>query len=135
MDWLFGLAGGVMIGLAAVILMAVAGRIAGISGIVAGLLIPVRQDVLWRGVFMVGLLAGAGIMAAVLPQHVEAPSLTSTWLLAAGALVGFGSVIGSGCTSGHGVCGLARLSPRSMAAVAVFMASAMVTVWLVRHGF
>ena len=130
-----GLAGGVLIGLAAVTMMLVAGRIAGISGIASGLLMPMRGDTLWRGVFVAGLLLGAVLIAVPLPHHLEASPVQGFWLAAAGLLVGFGSTVGNGCTSGHGVCGLARLSGRSFAAVIVFMATAMVTVWVVRHGF
>ena len=135
MMWLMGLAGGILIGLAAVLLMLIAGRVMGVSGIAGGLLLPVRGDVLWRGVFVGGLLLGAALMALVLPQHLEASPMQGLWLVVAGALVGFGSTVGNGCTSGHGVCGLSRLSVRSFAAVAVFMTTAMLTVWVVRHGF
>ncbi|PIZ30746.1 MAG: hypothetical protein COY40_03845 [Alphaproteobacteria bacterium CG_4_10_14_0_8_um_filter_53_9] len=135
MELLMGLAGGVLIGLAAVTMMLVAGRIAGISGIASGLLMPMRGDTLWRGVFVAGLLLGAVLIAVPLPHHLEASPVQGFWLAAAGLLVGFGSTVGNGCTSGHGVCGLARLSGRSFAAVIVFMATAMVTVWVVRHGF
>lgn len=135
MEWLMGLGGGVLIGLAAVIMMLVAGRIAGISGIVGGLMMPVRGDTLWRGVFVAGLLLGAALVAFILPQHLEASPVQGFWLVMAGTLVGFGSTVGNGCTSGHGVCGLARLSGRSLAAVAVFMTTAIITVWMVRHGF
>lgn len=135
MDGVMGLAGGVLIGLAAVLLMLVAGRIAGISGIIGGLVVPVRGDVLWRTVFVLGLLAGAALVAWVLPGRIEPPALSGIGLMLAGLLVGFGATLGNGCTSGHGVCGLPRFSGRSLAAVLMFMTTAMVTVWMMRHGF
>jgi uncharacterized protein len=132
---LASLIGGMMIGLSAVLMMLVAGRIAGISGIAAGALPPVRDGLPGRLAFIAGLVAAPVLHAAVTGQAsavtIAAPPLT---LLVAGLLVGFGSVWGSGCTSGHGVCGLARLSVRSAVAVAVFMATAVVTVFLMRHG-
>lgn len=130
------LGGGVLIGLAAVILMAVNGRIAGISGIVSRLLPPTALDSEWigRGLFVLGLIAGpllwGGLAGGV---DLWTPEVKTPVLVLAGLLVGFGAVLGSGCTSGHGVCGLARLSPRSLVAVLAFMASAAVTVFVVRH--
>lgn len=132
---LSALVGGALIGLAAVVLMASTGRIAGISGIAARLLPPYTDDgFASRLAFIAGLVAAPfGVMAitgAAIPQTVP----TNLWLTsAAGLLVGFGSVLGSGCTSGHGVCGLARLSPRSLVATLVFMAAAVATVFVTRH--
>lgn len=131
---LSGLAGGILIGLASVIMLLGAGRITGISGIFGGLLSPARGDFAWRGAFIVGLIVG-GLLWPVLSGNALPVDLQTSWpvLLAAGLLVGFGSRLGSGCTSGHGVCGIGRLSPRSLVAVAVFMLSAIITTYVVRH--
>lgn len=125
-----GLAGGLMIGLSAALLLWGNGRIAGISGIIAG----IRQgDALWRLGFLVAM--GVGGMAVLWISGVQPPVPTSQPLLliSAGLLVGVGTRMGSGCTSGHGICGLARFSLRSLVAVVVFMATAMTTVFMVRH--
>ena len=129
------LAGGGLIGAAAVLLMALEGRIAGISGIVGGLLPPTpASDKGWRIAFLVGLIAGPVLVALALGiPAVGAPMVGIGGALLAGALVGLGTGLGSGCTSGHGVCGLARLSPRSLAATLTFMATAALTVLLLRH--
>jgi len=129
------LAGGVLIGASAVLLLLANGRIAGISGIVGGLLAPTARDWAWRVAFLAGLLAGP-VLFHLLSGHWPQVRIGASWpmLVTAGLLVGFGTRLGSGCTSGHGVCGLGRLSPRSFAAVATFMATAIVTVFLVRHG-
>jgi uncharacterized membrane protein YedE/YeeE len=132
--WLQALLGGALIGAAAVLLMLGLGRIAGISGIVGGLLPPVAPDRMWRGFFLVGLLAGPMLVGLVLGRDpVGVPAVGMPMLAAAGLLVGLGTGFGSGCTSGHGVCGLARLSPRSIAATAVFMLAGAATVFVVRH--
>lgn len=134
-DWLPALAGGILIGLAATLLLAGSGRIAGISGILGGALERPRGDTAWRWLFLGGLLAGAAVNQWLQPAAVEARTGFPVWaLLAAGVLVGVGTRMGSGCTSGHGVCGLARLSPRSGVATVVFVVVAMVVVWLLRHG-
>lgn len=127
------LAGGILIGLAAVAMMLLQGRIAGISGIVGGLLAPRAGEAAWRAAFVIGLLGGAVLAGAVvgIPVLHDRPGLVV--IAAAGLLVGYGTRLGSGCTSGHGVCGLARLSPRSLVATAVFMASAAVVVFVTRH--
>jgi len=129
------LAGGALIGAGAVLLMATLGRIAGISGIVAALL-PPRAAVgeAWRLAFVVGLLLGPTTVLAI-GGHVPQPGFqVGVGLTAlAGLLVGFGTTLGNGCTSGHGVCGLSRLSPRSLVATLTFMATAAVVVFLVRH--
>lgn len=129
------LAGGALIGASAALLLVANGRIAGISGILGGLLPPSSRDWAWRMAFLIGLLAGPLLFRAVAGRWPEI-RIGVSWpmLVAAGLLVGFGTRLGSGCTSGHGVCGLARLSPRSVAAVMTFMATAIVTVFLVRHG-
>jgi len=126
--------GGALMGLGATILLALNGRIAGISGIANGLIRPARGDWAWRAAFVAGLIAGAAAyrLGGGSLQNLEFVPAT-LGLVIAGFLVGFGARLGSGCTSGHGVCGLARLSPRSLAAVIVFTVSAMITVYLIRH--
>lgn len=127
------LAGGALIGVAAAMLVLLNGRIAGISGIVGGLLAPRGGDAGWRVAFVAGLLAAPLLAALVdlLPAARIDASLGA--LAAAGVLVGAGTSYGSGCTSGHGVCGLSRLSPRSLVATAAFMAAGMATVFVARH--
>lgn len=130
-----GLAGGALIGIASTLLLAASGRIAGISGIAGGILSPVRGDTGWRVWFVAGLWTGAAIY--IFSRGVPASLMASTSPLemaGAGALVGFGTRLGAGCTSGHAVCGLARRSKRSVVATALFMSTAMATVYLVRHG-
>ncbi|WP_341991805.1 YeeE/YedE family protein [Azorhizobium sp. AG788] len=130
------LLGGLLIGLSAVLLMAAQGRIAGISGIVSRLLPPAERGGFAGGLaFVAGLVAAPLIVVAVTGTPVvQAVSGNLALMVAAGLLVGFGSVWGSGCTSGHGVCGIARLSPRSLVATLVFMAVAGITVFVMRHG-
>jgi hypothetical protein len=135
-DWMHftpwaSLAGGVLIGVAAAMLVLLNGRIAGISSIVGGLLAPRRGDVAWRVAFVAGLLA-APLAMALYAQTPRIDAGVGT-LVAAGLLVGLGTSYGSGCTSGHGVCGLSRLSPRSLVATLAFMAAGMATVLLARH--
>jgi len=139
-DWLHftpwtSLAGGMLIGLAAALLVLFSGRIAGISGILGGLLRPKAGDIAWRALFLLGLVLSPLLYGAVRPLpelHIDAGG---GWLVAAGLLVGAGTRYGSGCTSGHGVCGVARSSPRSMAATALFVLAGFVTVYLLRHAF
>jgi len=126
------LLGGVLIGLAAAALLFFNGRIAGISGIVNGLAGQGAGERGWRIAFLLGL-AGAGVLVMKLTGQVSASPATTPVLVLAGLLVGFGTRLGSGCTSGHGVCGLARLSLRSLVAVLVFMAAAVLTVFMTRH--
>lgn len=127
------LVGGVLIGVAAAMLVLLNGRIAGISGIVGGLLVPRRGEIAWRLAFV------AGLFAAPLTQTVfgasPVPRIDAGFglLVAAGLLVGIGTSYGSGCTSGHGVCGLSRLSPRSLVATVAFMLAGIATVFIVRH--
>ncbi len=124
--------GGMLIGLSAALLWLMNGRIAGISGILGGLL-TWPADAGWRIAFLVGLMAGPFIAIALSGwPHVTVSAGTGT-LIAAGLLVGFGTRLGGGCTSGHGVCGLARLSPRSITATLLFIAAAGVTVFVTRH--
>ncbi|WP_197080641.1 YeeE/YedE family protein [Methylophilus sp. TWE2] len=127
------LIGGLLIGFSTLLMILLLGKIAGISGIVGQLWSAASGDRAWRFAFVVGLLVSPMLYAQFtsLPEIVV---MTSTsWLVVAGLLVGFGSRLGSGCTSGHGVCGLSRLSLRSLVATVTFMATAMLVVWLVRH--
>jgi uncharacterized membrane protein YedE/YeeE len=129
------LAGGALIGLAAVGLMLLNGQIAGVSNIAGRLVPPFSDDWGWRLAFIGGLVAAPVLVELVTGAPVArtiSPALVP--MAAAGLLVGFGSVLGNGCTSGHGVCGIARVSPRSLAATAIFMTVAFVTVFVVRHG-
>jgi uncharacterized membrane protein YedE/YeeE len=137
-DWLHftpwaSLSGGILIGLATALLLLANGRVAGVSGILGGLLRPARGDVAWRVAFVLGLFVAPIVwlaMRAMPPAQIDhSPAL----LALGGLLVGVGTRFGSGCTSGHGVCGIARLSPRSLLATACFMAAGFVTVFVVRH--
>ena len=129
-----GLIGGLLIGFAAALLLLLNGRISGISGIVGGLLSPKSGDAGWRVVFVAGLLLGAFIYmlatGSAIPVMMQA---SLPIIVVAGLLVGFGTRLGSGCTSGHGVCGIARLSRRSIVATSVFMGVAILTVFLTHH--
>ena len=132
---LSGLLGGALIGLASTMLMLLTGRLAGVSGIAGGLLSS-ASDKSWRIAFIAGLIAAALIVPLLGGPSAARPAAPNLVLFAiAGLLVGFGSRMGNGCTSGHGVCGFARLSARSIIATATFMAVAIATVAIVRHGF
>lgn len=147
MDWtasLQGLVGGVLIGLSAVWLMGTMGRIAGISGIVGNLITQrPKGDSAWRVTFLLGLISGPLLIMALgggLGNVAHAPGAVIgepaggvVLMLLAGLLVGVGTGIGSGCTSGHGVCGISRLSTRSIAATVMFLITAIITVYVVRH--
>jgi uncharacterized protein len=126
--------GGVLIGLSAVLLMALNGRIAGITGIAAGFLDATGTDRFWRAAFIVGLIA-APLSAMLVGYAVPVAQMPGSLIAiaAAGLLVGFGTRLANGCTSGHGICGIARLSARSITATAVFMAAAIAVVALTRH--
>ncbi len=129
------LAGGALIGLAAALLLLGNGRVAGISGILGGALIRPREDGGWRLAFLAGLLLGALVVTLAYPPAARVALETPLPLLAAaGVLVGFGTRMGNGCTSGHGVCGVARGSRRSIAATLVFFTVALATVFVTRHG-
>jgi uncharacterized protein len=129
------LIGGILIGLGAVILMAFNGRIAGMTAMLGGVLEPKSPDSPWRLAFLAGAIA-APLTATLLGAEFSFASPTTGVLLAiGGVIVGVGVTYGSGCTSGHGVCGLARLSPRSLVATLTFMATTFATVTLIRHGF
>jgi uncharacterized membrane protein YedE/YeeE len=130
--WL-SLAGGVLIGLATAMFLLLNGRIAGISGILGGLLRPVKGDVGWRITFVAGLIFSPIAFSVVAPLPAVRIDADAASLIMAGLLVGIGTRYGSGCTSGHGICGISRLSPRSMVATALFMLAGFVTVFITRH--
>jgi|SRR5690625_621310 len=131
---MFGLVGGLIIGLSTVVLLLTSGRIAGISGIVAGLFQSEAAERSWRALFLIGMVVGGLVMYLIRPEFFGAPLERSTVVVVtAGLLVGFGTRLGSGCTSGHGICGLSRLSVRSLVAVLSFMAAGIVTVYVTHH--
>jgi uncharacterized membrane protein YedE/YeeE len=137
-DWtnftpLSALAGGVMIGLAAAAFVLLNGRIAGVSGILGGLLRPAQGDASWRIAFIAGLIIAPWAYAAFGPLPESTIDATYPVVVLAGLLVGIGTRYGAGCTSGHGVCGVARLSRRSLVATACFMAAGFATVFVMRH--
>ena len=130
------LTGGIILGVASAIFILVNGRILGISGILGGLLPPKAGDTTWRLAFLLGMFAAPTVFHAVVPaQYISAPRIdASGWMvIAAGLLVGIGTRYASGCTSGHGVCGLSRLSPRSLVATLSFMGAGFVMVYVLRH--
>jgi uncharacterized membrane protein YedE/YeeE len=138
-DWLSftpipSLLGGMILGVAAALYVLLHGRILGISGIVSGLLHPKHGDIVWRLALVLGLLS-APFLAAVFFAIRPVVEINTDWfgVLIAGLLVGFGAQYGSGCTSGHGICGLSRLSPRSLVATATFMGAGFLTVFILRH--
>jgi len=131
--WLAALAGGVLIGLSAVMLLWLNGRIAGVSGMLNGVVFAKTGDVSWRVAFLVGLIAAGGLYMALVPGAPQPRTdFSRVGLVIAGLLVGFGTRMGNGCTSGHGVCGLGRLSMRSLAAVVTFMVTAIATTFVLR---
>lgn len=129
------LVGGALIGLASALLMLLSGRIAGISGILGGCLAPGAGDRDWRLAFLAGLIA-APVIGALAGYPLPLPQMPASWplIVSGGLLVGFGTRLGGGCTSGHGVCGMARFSQRSIAATIIFMAVAIAVVFVMRHG-
>jgi uncharacterized membrane protein YedE/YeeE len=127
------LAGGLLTGVAAVVLLWLDGRIAGVSGIAGGLWFSARGDRLWRALFLSGLVLGTGIWVAIHGRPIPRAHFPPALLVFSGLLVGYGTSLARGCTSGHGVCGLARGSPRSLAATAVFVGVAIVTTFAARH--
>ncbi|MFY7858655.1 MAG: YeeE/YedE family protein [Limnohabitans sp.] len=131
------LAGGILLGIASAAFILVNGRVLGISGILGGLLVPKRSDASWRVMFLLGLLLAPATLSLLAPGLISAPRIEAdnVAIVAAGLLVGLGTRYGSGCTSGHGVCGLSRLSPRSLVATLAFMASGFAMVYVVRHLF
>ena len=142
-DWehftpLASLGGGVLLGIASAMFLLLNGRILGISGIVGGLLAPRMGDIGWRLAFLLGMGAAPFVFAAVMPPEllpVVRVDTSEPVIALAGVLVGVGTRYGSGCTSGHGVCGLSRLSPRSLVATLSFMAAGFAIVYLLRHAF
>ncbi len=128
-DWINALLGGVIIGISVSLMLLWNGRVTGISGIINGALSPVKGDTGWRVLFIVGLFLGGLTLRALNPNVFSGTLPTETWTtVAAGLLVGFGTILGSGCTSGHGVCGISRLSPRSIVATVVFILAGVVAV-------
>ena len=129
------LAGGILLGIASAAFILVNGRVLGISGILGGLLLPKRADSSWRVFFLLGMVLAPAALSLVAPELVSAPRIEagSLAIVAAGLLVGLGTRYGAGCTSGHGVCGLSRLSPRSLVATLAFMTTGFATVYVIRH--
>lgn len=128
------LLGGIAIGIASAVVLFAHGRVAGVSGICGAVLRPTPGDWGWRIAFLAGLWAAGALLSPSFPDAFRTAGVPSTaWLVAAGALVGFGTRLGNGCTSGHGVCGVARLSRRSIVATLTFMLTAMVSTFVLRH--
>ena len=129
------LAGGILLGIASAAFILVNGRVLGVSGILGGLLVPARSDTSWRVFFLLGMVLAPATLTLLAPSLISAPRIEAgtVAIIAAGLLVGLGTRYGSGCTSGHGVCGLSRLSPRSLVATLAFMASGFATVYVIRH--
>lgn len=131
---MMSLFGGALIGLSAVMLMAFHGRIAGMTGLLTSLMPPVSSDWAWRAAFVVGAVVAPMLILGLTSQPIAYASPVPTpWVIIGGLIVGVGVYFGSGCTSGHGVCGMARLSPRSLIATATFLGTAMLTVYVIRH--
>lgn len=132
-EWISALLGGILIGISVSIMLVWNGRATGISGILFGLLRPTIGDVAWRASFLVGLFSGGLTLAYFCPVAFSSTLSTADWtVVVAGLLVGFGTVLGSGCTSGHGVCGISRLSLRSILATVIFVGTGVATVGLLR---
>lgn len=133
LDWIFALVGGMIIGLAVSIMLLFNGRVTGISGIINGLFSPQKNDILWRLTFIFGLFIGGILAKEVIPTAFTGGLSTPTWtIIVAGLLVGFGTIMGSGCTSGHGVCGISRLSVRSILSTVTFIAAGILAVVVLR---
>ncbi len=132
-DWVNALLGGMLIGVSVSLMLWWNGRVTGISGIINGVFTAVKEERLWRGLFLAGLIFGGLALKIVHPNAFSGELPTGAGItVIAGLLVGFGTVLGSGCTSGHGVCGISRLSPRSLLATLVFMIAGIITVALLR---
>jgi len=129
------LAGGIVLGLASALFILFNGRVLGISGIVGGLLWPKTRDIVWRLSFLLGMLVAPSLYVAFIGPMQATIDASWAMVIVAGLLVGVGTRYGSGCTSGHGVCGLSRMSPRSLVATLSFMAAGFITVFLLRHAF
>jgi uncharacterized protein len=133
-NWITALSGGILIGISSTLLLAFNGQIAGISGIVNGAIGATYREV-WRWLFLLGMLGGGALYEYLLAPQPTPHSVFNPWsMIAGGFWVGFGTRMGNGCTSGHGVCGLGRLSGRSLVAVLTFMSTAILTVFFLRHG-
>jgi uncharacterized protein len=133
-DWINALLGGAIIGLSVSIMLLWNGRVTGISGIIGGLMTPVKGEISWRFQFVAGLVLGGLVLRALNPQVFSGQLTTGLWTtVVAGLLVGFGTLLGSGCTSGHGVCGISRLSPRSIVATLAFIAAGVAMVAVLRQ--
>jgi len=133
-DWINALLGGILIGVSVSLMLLWNGRVTGISGIINGILTPLRGDTQWRVLFVFGLFLGGIVMAQLNPNVFENTIQAPLWTtVGAGLLVGFGTILGSGCTSGHGVCGISRMSPRSLIATIMFMAAGILAVFIFRN--
>lgn len=133
-EWFNALLGGVVIGVAVSMMLMFNGRVTGISGIIGGALSPIKGDVLWRFLFVAGLVLGGFAMRALSSDVFSGGLATAPWTtVVAGLLVGFGTILGSGCTSGHGVCGISRMSPRSLVATITFIVAGIGAVALFRQ--
>ncbi|TGL44136.1 YeeE/YedE family protein [Leptospira wolffii] len=133
-EWVMGLVGGALIGVAVSLMLLWNGRVTGVSSIVYGVIVPLKGDIAWRWYFITGLLIGGLSLKITVPQLLSVVAPTNTWIGAlAGVLVGFGAMLGGGCTSGHGVCGISRVSPRSIVATIVFMSAGMAAVAFLRQ--
>lgn len=138
-NWLTAIIGGILIGISSSIMLAWNGRITGISGMVHGLITPKLGDIYWRWIFLAGMLGGGALyeygFAPAAPLFNATPTFgfAPVAMIVGGLIVGFGTRMGSGCTSGHGVCGLGRLSTRSLVAVVTFLATGIATVYVIRH--
>lgn len=138
-NWLTALVGGILIGISSTIMLAWNGRITGISGMVHMLVTPKTGDINWRWIFLAGMLGGGAIYEYLFAPAVSLFNTTPAFgfapvaMILGGLIVGFGTRMGGGCTSGHGVCGLGRLSPRSLVAVITFLSTGIITVYIVRH--
>lgn len=132
-DWINALIGGSIIGVSVSLMLLLNGRVTGISGIINGILTPAKGDTAWRVLFVLGLLAGGLVVSAFNPTTFSGQLATDSWtVIVAGLLVGFGTILGSGCTSGHGVCGISRMSPRSLVATMIFIAAGVAAVYVFR---
>lgn len=133
-EWINALLGGAIIGISVSLMLYWNGRVTGISGIINGVLSPLKGDTLWRVMFIAGLVLGGLTLRALNPQVFTGQLATADWtVIVAGLLVGVGTIMGSGCTSGHGVCGISRMSPRSLAATITFIAAGVGAVTLFRN--
>lgn len=132
-DWINALIGGSIIGVSVSLMLLLNGRVTGISGIINGIMTPAKGDTAWRVLFVLGLLAGGLVVSAFNPTTFSGQLATDSWtVIVAGLLVGFGTILGSGCTSGHGVCGISRMSPRSLVATMIFIAAGVAAVYVFR---